>query len=276
MPGYYHDPDWHWQPPADQAYGYDPAKATQLLAAAGYRTVNGKLLDKQGKPITLRLFACDAPPQGDNIGKLLAGYLGAIGIEVKFTYMDEGAMNDYLYNTVGGKFVPNMDLYVYNWTGDVDPMFIFSIFLTNQINGWSDCAWSNADLRPPLRRSRRPPIDPVKRQADPRSRCSSSSTSRRPTSSSPTRRGSRPSTRAAGRAGCSRRPATGSAIYSTDNIDSYLYVHPVTGGSGAATAKSSGPLITFLVTAAIAVVLIVIAVVLRRRRPRVEETEERA
>ena len=68
----------------------------------------------------------------------------------------------------------------------------------------------------------------------------------------------------------------GSAIYSTDNIDSYLYVHPVSGGDGAVTAKSSGPLITFLVTAAIAVVLIVIALVLRRRRPRAEETEGRA
>ena len=67
----------------------------------------------------------------------------------------------------------------------------------------------------------------------------------------------------------------GSAIYSTDNIDSYLYVHPVQTG-GAATAKSNGPLITFLVTAAIAVVLVVFAVVLRRRRPKAEETEERS
>jgi hypothetical protein len=67
----------------------------------------------------------------------------------------------------------------------------------------------------------------------------------------------------------------GSAIYSTDNIDSYLYVHPVQTG-GAATAKSNGPLITFLVTAAIAVVLVVVAVVLRRRRPKAEETEERS
>jgi len=177
-----------------------------MLAAAGYQTVNGKLLDKRGKPITLRLFACDAPPQGDNIGKLLAGYLGAIGIRVKFTYMDEGAMNDYLYNTVGGKFVPNMDLYVYNWTGDVDPMFIFSIFLTSQINGWSDCAWSNPTYDR-LYTQQASAIDPPNDKPS-FIRCSSSSTSRVPTSSSPTPRDSRPSTRAAGRAGCSRRAAT--------------------------------------------------------------------
>jgi hypothetical protein len=67
----------------------------------------------------------------------------------------------------------------------------------------------------------------------------------------------------------------GSAIYSTDNIDSYLNVHPVQ-TSGAASAKSNGPLITFLVTAAIAVALVVVAVVLRQRRPKAEETEERS
>ena len=36
----FYDPnlDWHWQPPSDVEYLYDPAKATQLLAAAGTRT----------------------------------------------------------------------------------------------------------------------------------------------------------------------------------------------------------------------------------------------
>jgi peptide/nickel transport system substrate-binding protein len=274
VPGYYHDPDWHWQPPAGQAIGYDPARATQLLAAAGYRTVAGKLLNKQGKPIALRLFACDAPPQGDNIGKLLAGYLGAIGIRVRFTYMDEGAMNDYLYNTVGGKFVPNMDLYVYNWTGDVDPMFIFSIFLTNQINGWSDCAWSNATYDR-LYTAQAAAIDPVQRQAI-LVRMQQLLYQQTPYVILAYPKGLE-AVDTSRWTGWVQSPAgVGSAIYSTDNIDSYLYVHPVSGGNGAVTARSSGPLITFLVTAAVAVVLIVIAFVLRRRRPQAEETEGRA
>jgi peptide/nickel transport system substrate-binding protein len=273
VPGYYHDPDWHWQPPADQTIGYDPAKATQLLAAAGYRTVTGKLLDKQGKPITLRLFACGAPPQGDNIGKLLAGYLGAIGIHVRFTYMDEGAMNDYLYNTAGGKFVPNMDLYVYNWTGDVDPMFIFSIFLTNQINGWSDCAWSNAtyDL---LYNQQAAAIDPARRQAV-LYQMQQLLYQQSPYVILAYPKGLEAVDTSRWTGWVQSPSGVGSAIYSTDNIDSYLYVHPVQTG-GAATAKSNGPLITFLVTAAIAVVLIVVAVVLRRRRPKAVETEERS
>ena len=267
VPDYYKDPDWHWQPPADQLYGYDPGKATSMLAAAGYKTVGGKLLNKQGEPITLRLFACGAPPQGDNIGKLMAGYLKKIGIGVKYTYMDEGAMNEYLYNTVAGKFVPNFDLYIYNWTGDVDPMFIFSIFLTSQVNGWSDCAWSDPTYDK-LYDRQAAAIDPVQRQqslytmqqilyeqspyvvlAYPKG-LEAVDTSRW--------------------AGWVQSPQPGgSAIYSVDNIDSYLFVHPK---EAASTTKSSGPLITFLVTAAIAVVLIVIALVRwGRRKPRAVE-----
>ena len=139
--GFYSDPDWHWTPPAAEAYAYDPAKATEMLAAAGYKTEGGKLLDKQGQPITLRLFACEAPPQGQKIGKLLTGWLEDVGIDIKFSYMTEGAMNEYLYNEKDGVFTPNMDLFVYNWTGDVDPDFILSLFTKAQIGDWSDCAW---------------------------------------------------------------------------------------------------------------------------------------
>ena len=134
--GFYSDPDWHWAAPEDVAYTYDPAKATAAMAAAGYQTVGGKLLDKDGTPITLRLFACEAPPQGQKIGKLLVGWLQAVGIDVKFSYMTEGAMNEYLYNEKNGVFTPNMDLFVYNWTGDVDPDFMLSLFTKAQIGDW--------------------------------------------------------------------------------------------------------------------------------------------
>ena len=122
--GFYSDPDWHWTPTRDQAYAYDPATATEMLVAAGYKTrpVPGgtpsvQLYDKQGRPITLRLFACEAPPQGQKIGKLLTGWLEDIGIDIQYSYMTEGALNEYLYNEKDGVFTPNMDLFVYNCTG---------------------------------------------------------------------------------------------------------------------------------------------------------------
>jgi peptide/nickel transport system substrate-binding protein len=266
VPNYYRNPDWHWQPPADQLYGYDPAKATALLAAAGYKTVNGRLLNKQGKPISLRLFACGAPPQGDNIGKLLTGYLEKIGIAVKFTYMDEGAMNDYLYNTVGGKFVPNMDLYVYNWTGDVDPMFIFSIFLTSQINGWSDCAWSSPTYDR-LYNQQAAAIDSAQRQAI-LVQMQQMLYQQSPYIILAYPKGLEAVDVSRWDGWVQSPQPGGSAIYSVDNIDSYLFVHP---REAAAAAKSNAPLITFLVSAAVAVVLIAIALLRRARRTQAVE-----
>ena len=50
-PDTWSNPDFHWQPSADQAYTYDPAKASQLLTAAGYPLRNGVRVNRQGQPI---------------------------------------------------------------------------------------------------------------------------------------------------------------------------------------------------------------------------------
>ena len=264
--GFYHDPDWHWQPPADQLYGYDPAKASQMLAAAGYRTINGQLLDKQGKPITLRLFACDAPPQGDSIAKLLTGYFGAIGIHVKYTLMDEATMNEYLYNQADGKFVPNMDMYIYNWTGDVDPMFILSIFLTDQVGNWSDCAWSDPKydtlysvqantIDTTTRKSVIDQMQQILYQQSPYIVL--------------TYPKGLEALNTADWEGWVQSPTGGSAIYSVDNIDSYLFVHPKTATGGG--SKGSAWPVAVAVVAGIVIIALVVWLLARRRGQAVEE-----
>ena len=60
---YYRHPDWHWTPPAGQAYGFVWPRPSQLLSAAGYRLVDGVRLDHHGKPIALRLYARSDYPQ---------------------------------------------------------------------------------------------------------------------------------------------------------------------------------------------------------------------
>ena len=66
---------------------------------------------------------------------------------------------------------------------------------------------------------------------------------------------------------------TGSAIYSVDNIDSYLYVHPKAGAAAADRHGGGASSATVYVVVAIAVVVIaaVVLVLLRRGRRQVEE-----
>jgi peptide/nickel transport system substrate-binding protein len=137
--------DWHWEPPADVKYTFDLAKAKAALDAAGYKDTNGDgLRDYQGKPIELRLWARNAAPTSQRDGRLLAGWFQSIGLKIKYSIVDDGLLLDKMYNTnAAGEFAPDYDMFIWRNGGDVDPTYIVSCFITDQINDWSDCAYSN-------------------------------------------------------------------------------------------------------------------------------------
>ena len=139
---YYHNPDWHWTPPADEAYTFNLAKAGEMLTAAGYPLKNGVRVDKTGKPITLRLWARSEYPQSITCGKFMTGWFRQLGLKIDFSTVDDGALEDALYNTVNGKFDPNYDMFEWGWYNDIDPGIGLDYFTTSQIDNWSDCAWS--------------------------------------------------------------------------------------------------------------------------------------
>ena len=140
---YYHNPDWHWTPPADQAYMFNLIKAGQMLDAAGYKEVDGVRLDKSGKPITLRLLARSEYPPSIPCGKLITGWFRQLGLKIVLSTVGDGALEDAMYNTVNGKFMPDYDMFIWGWYNDTDPGIELAYLCTNQINDWSDCAWSD-------------------------------------------------------------------------------------------------------------------------------------
>jgi peptide/nickel transport system substrate-binding protein len=140
---YYKDPDWHWQPPADVLYGFDLAKAGQLLDAAGYPLKNGVRVDKQGKPISLRLWSRAESMTSQNVGRLLTGWFRQIGLKITLQTVDDGTLNNAIYATAKGKLSPDYDMLLWGWYSDLDPGSILSDFTTAQINGQSDCDYSN-------------------------------------------------------------------------------------------------------------------------------------
>jgi peptide/nickel transport system substrate-binding protein len=136
--------DYHWDPPEGVEYSYDPKRAAKELDAAGYRDTNGDgVRECNGKPIRLRLWAVQEKPAYASAGKLIAGQLESIGLDVDLATYDDGTLSDHIYNTEGDTYKPDFDLFIWGWGGDFDPNFLLSVMLTSQINGWSDCAWSS-------------------------------------------------------------------------------------------------------------------------------------
>ena len=140
--------EFHWAPPSDQAYTYDPGKAQGMLDAAGYKDVNGDGFreTKQGKPLTLRLYTDSQTPQNVTTSKLVVGWFKDVGVKTRLQILDPGALADAQANYVGDTFVPDVDLVVWWWQGDAEsPQWILSLLTPGQIGGWSDTSWTDPE-----------------------------------------------------------------------------------------------------------------------------------
>ncbi len=145
-PNYYSNPDWHWEPPADVKYTYDPEKAKQQLEAAGYTDSNGDgVREDKGKPIELRLMARSESSEEQQMGKLIAGWFGDVGIKVKLSVMDSSTLSDTILNYEGDVLTPDYDMFLWGWYLDYDPGSMLSYFTKSQIGNWSDSYWTDPE-----------------------------------------------------------------------------------------------------------------------------------
>jgi peptide/nickel transport system substrate-binding protein len=145
--GYSTDPDWHWTPPASQAYTFDLEQAGRALDDAGYRDTNDDgTRDYRGAPIELRLWAMSEYPTAQTEVKLIASCLRQIGLKIDVETMPMAAAYDRIYNTDDGALVPDFDLCQSGWYLGLDPGQNLSWFTTGQIGGWNDSAFSNREL----------------------------------------------------------------------------------------------------------------------------------
>ena len=164
-PDYYNDPDWHWEPPADVKYTYDPEMAKQKLDEAGYPDSDGDgVREYKGDPIKLSLIARSESPESQQIAKLIAGWFDDVGIKVQVEVMDEATLTDNrLLNYEGDTFTPDYDMFLWGWYLDFDPGSMLSYFTKDQIENWSDCAWWDPEYED-LYVQQGGELDPVKRK----------------------------------------------------------------------------------------------------------------
>ncbi len=163
-PNYYKDPDWHWEPPEDVKYTYDPEMAKQKLDEAGYVDSDGDgWREYDGEPIELGLIARSESVDSQSYGKLFVGWFKDVGIKVNLEVMDEGALMDRMYNYEGDTFAPNLDMFLWGWYLDFDPGSMLNYFCEEQIENWSDCNWTDPEYEE-LYDLQAEELDPVKRQ----------------------------------------------------------------------------------------------------------------
>ena len=139
--------DPYYQPDAASTIGFDLEKAKQLMDAAGYKDTDGDGVreDKSGKPIKLRLWARDISPESQVQGKLIAGWLKDIGLDIDYSVVDEGALGDSLWNYKGDTYAPDYDLALWDFMGYLDPGDSAACFTTDQIENYNEMNWSNAE-----------------------------------------------------------------------------------------------------------------------------------
>jgi peptide/nickel transport system substrate-binding protein len=133
---------WHVEPTTPRTFNID--EANTRLDAAGYkRGADDKRVDKDGKPITLRLTWPDSEDHATD-AQFIQGWWEQLGITVDAFVTNEGKLLDDLLGpeTDGGP--ADWDAYMWGWVGDPDPTSLLSIFQTSQIeSGTNDCFYSD-------------------------------------------------------------------------------------------------------------------------------------
>jgi peptide/nickel transport system substrate-binding protein len=137
--------NWHVEPNDVRQFSIDTAN--QKLDAAGYpRGPDGTRIDKQNKPISLRLYAPNSDPSYAKDAQFIQGWFGQVGIKVSAQVLDQGTLvtDEALDSTKPIKSQLNYDMVIWGWTGDPDPNTLLQILLTSAIGSTSDSQWSNA------------------------------------------------------------------------------------------------------------------------------------
>ena len=159
---------YHLQPPAATAFRYDPAKARQILDAAGYSDVNGDGYRETpaGKKLDLRLAATTDSVEDQTAAKLIAGWLKDVGIKVTYQVIDPSTFGDMQLNWEGNTFAPDWDMCVWYWTAEPDPNYILGLYTPTQT--WANMAATAPCTSPEYTRlfqqqSRNSPLDEAHR-----------------------------------------------------------------------------------------------------------------
>ena len=137
---------WHTEP--TDVRTFDLALADQKLTAAGYlKDASGKRLDKDGKPISLRMVLPDYDPNFAKSGQFIRDWFAQLGITVSPKTYDSDTLVDLMLppEAGGASNKANYDLFIWTWSWGPDPIDALSVFKCDAIGYSSDSLWCNPD-----------------------------------------------------------------------------------------------------------------------------------
>jgi peptide/nickel transport system substrate-binding protein len=132
--------DYHVAPDKPRTFNIDLAK--QKLDAAGYPldASTGKRLDKEGKPINLRLYYPNTDDNYKKVAQFVQDWYGQLGIGVTHQSFDSDTLTALLLPPESGEdgALAKYDIELWGWSGSPDPNGLLYVFLCNQIGTSSD------------------------------------------------------------------------------------------------------------------------------------------
>jgi peptide/nickel transport system substrate-binding protein len=129
----------------DKPRTFDIEKAKSLLDAAGYPLdASGNRLDKEGKPISLRMYMPNSDSNYPKAAAFVKDWYGKLGIKLSTTVMDSDALTSLLLPPEAGKGnTAKYDIELWGWSGNPDPNALLQIFRCDAIGGTSDSLYCN-------------------------------------------------------------------------------------------------------------------------------------
>ena len=134
---------WHVDPTTPRTF--DIEKAKQLLLDAGYTLdASGNRLDKELKPINLRLFMPDSDDNYPKAAQFIKEWYGQLGVKVTTQVFSSAALTEIIYPPEAGeKYTADYDIELWGWSGGVDPNGLLQIFRCEEIGTSSDSQYCN-------------------------------------------------------------------------------------------------------------------------------------
>jgi peptide/nickel transport system substrate-binding protein len=137
---------FHVEPTTPRSFNIDLAK--QKLDAAGYPLdANSRRLDKEGKPITLRLYMPDSDENYPKAAEFIKDWYGQLGVEVQTKVYDSDTLVDILLPPEAGdkKYKAAYDIELWGWAGNPDPNGLLEVFRCDEIGNLSDSNWCSKE-----------------------------------------------------------------------------------------------------------------------------------